>query len=127
RGALIYDLSAIGHYEQSLFPGMSLRTVGMYVPPFAVAWLVPLGLVAVAWVGPLWLAFLLATLVVSLILLKKCFHLTLWQIFLVWAVLAVFGPAYEALRIGQISPILLMALCLAIAGIQKDRPALAGL
>lgn len=127
RGADIYKLNRLGEEQERLFPGMNGRVVGLYVPPVAVPWLVPLAGVPEKAAAGFWMVLLLSATSGSLALLKQVFKLSGGQLLAVWAVVSVSGPLYEALRLGQLAPLLLLAFTLALLTLCRKRPLLSAL
>jgi hypothetical protein len=115
KGALIYVWEQLGSVENALFPGMNGRIVGLFVPPLAVPLLMPLHWIPVDQSFAIWTAILVFAMVLSLCVLKFAFQMTSVQTLFMWSVLSISGPAYEAIRIGQLAPILLVGFSLACA------------
>lgn len=127
QGHLSYDPAALGRVEQSFFPQMEQRIVPLYVAPPALAWLLPLSwmpanLAPIIWVWILALAGLSA-----MLFLPRIFKITLTQSIWLLAVVLIAGPTFEALRIGQLSTILLLSLVLSLFFLQRKRPLLSAL
>lgn len=114
QGSSIYDLQSLLPEEAALFPLLGTRGIGLFIPPPAVTLLLPLGLIPASAVPYVWAGLLLTALTLALVLLARYFQLsaksTLWLI----ACVCISGPAYESLRIGQLAPIMLLALTAAL-------------
>jgi hypothetical protein len=126
HGSEVYLLDQQQAVQTSLFPART-AIVGFFVNPFALPLLVPIGWIPVEAIPFLWKGLLMVALAASLFLLQKSFQLdkrgTLWLI----AVTFSSAAAYEALRIDQISTVLLFGLSLAIWATRNNRPVLAAL
>ncbi|HEY9870437.1 MAG TPA: glycosyltransferase family 87 protein [Candidatus Obscuribacterales bacterium] len=127
QGAQIYNVDILGAAEHQLFPEMGQRVVRMHMPPLAVPLLVPLGMLPVGVVDGVWTTTLVLALVASVVALKRIFALSAIQALWLSAVLSIWGPAFEAVRIGQLAPLQLLALSLAVGGFRKGQDLLAGL
>lgn len=127
RGADIYRLDRLGAEQKRLFAAMGERAVGLYVPPPALVWLLPLSAVPVRFVPTFWLVLLVAGLVVSVTMISRVFRLSPAQSLAIWSVSVISGPLYESIRIGQPAPLLLLSLCSAVWALQAGRPLPAGL
>ncbi len=127
HGDGIYNFDAIGAEEKVLFPAIGSRVVRLYVPPPALPWLLPLACFSRQAVPAVWVSALIAAFAASLFLLKPLFQLSWTEILAVWAVAVVSGPLYEAIRIGQLSSLLLLSFCLTLWALKAKRSLLAGL
>jgi hypothetical protein len=121
-GSQIYDLKTFAGVEQNFFPELNGRIVGFFVPPFAMAWIIPIGLIPLPAAIYVWKLILVSALVLSVILLSKAFSLTRVGVLYLIAVTALSGATYEALRIDQLATILLLGLSMYIFGVKKERP-----
>lgn len=125
-GSKIYDVDALWREQKLLFPRRS-GMVMLFAPPFAIPLVTPLAMLPANTAPLIWKAFLLACLALSVIVLKQIFLLsknaTAWLI----ACLCLSGAIYEAIRIDQISTVLLLSFCLAIWALSKKRPYCAAL
>lgn len=126
RGAGIYDLALLGAAQHELFPDMGQRVVGLYVPPFAAPLLAPVGWLPAGAADAFWTSALVLALVLSLFVLRAAFRLSVVQTLWLFAVLSLSGPAFESVRIGQLAPLLLLALSGALLALKADRPFLSG-
>jgi hypothetical protein len=122
QGSNIYDLQSLGAYERLCFPQLGERVVGLYVPPLALPWLLPLAWLPARFAPSIWMSLLILSLLFSLALLKQLFKLSWTELLVVVAVMAVSGPLYESLRIGQLAPLLLLALLLSVRALKSNRP-----
>ncbi len=129
NGPDVYDVKALTHCEQSLFPVMREinRYVGFFPPPYAIPWLVPIGLVPLPAAIVIWKVVQLSALIASLVLLALKFGLRKEGIGWLFAWILLTGPAYEAIRLDQLAPLLLLSLTLAILLIEANRPMYAGI
>jgi hypothetical protein len=109
RAREIFDLQRFYEYEKQLFP-MLTRGIGLFLPPLAVPLLVPITLIPVELAPQLWTAILSLALVAAIFLLAKYFGLQRQSLAWLIGLTMLSGPACEALRIGQLAPILLLAL-----------------
>jgi len=124
-GSQVYQLDALAAMEQKLFPELNGRIVGFFVPPFAMAWIIPIGLLPLPFAIYVWKLILVSALIVSLVLLSRAFSLSRVGVLYLIAVTALSGATYEALRIDQLATILLLGLSMLIFGVKRDRPWLA--
>jgi len=124
-GAQVYDLAALGRAENTTFPSLAGRCIGLMVPPLAIPVLMPLGFCPPSWAPTLWKIINVSALLASLCLLKALGELDtktfLW--FLAWFALS--GPLFESLRIDQLAPLLLLALCAALWALKHNHPIVA--
>jgi hypothetical protein len=129
HGADVYDIKAFTQAEQSLFPAMREinRYVGFFAPPFAIPWLVPIGLIPLPEAIYLWKFSQLIAVASGLLLLSRIFQMgrgtTAWLF--AWTLLT--SPSYEAARLDQISPLLLLAFSVGLAMLEKKRDIYAGI
>jgi len=119
-GAQIYDLKTFSVVEQNFFPELNGRIVGFFVPPFAMAWIIPIGLIPLPAAIYVWKLILISALVASVVLLSKAFSLTRVGVLYLVAVTALSGATYEALRIDQLATVLLFGLSLYVYGVKRD-------
>lgn len=121
QGALIYKLDSLGLVQHMLYPSMAERVVGLYIPPFALPWLLPLGWFEPATVPIVWTIVQIVAIALSLLILKQAFSLSIKAVLWLWAVLSISGPFYESLRIGQVAPLLLLGFSLALWAFKHNR------
>lgn len=126
-GAKIYELAYFAAFEQAMFPELSGRIIGFYVPPIAVPLFWFVGVFSVGAAKLLWPRFLLLLLLISFALLSRMYSLTFKQRLWLFAVLSLSGPIYETLRIGQIAPLLLLSFVGSLYYLSKNRPLASGL
>jgi hypothetical protein len=110
RSSEVYDLPRFFAAERALFPGLE-HGVALFSPPPAALLLAPLAAVPVAWAWAAWTALLAAALIASVALLAACFELERVETLCLAGLVLLSGPAIEALRLGQPSPLLLLAVC----------------
>ncbi|MBI4534186.1 MAG: DUF2029 domain-containing protein [Candidatus Melainabacteria bacterium] len=127
QGALIYKLDNLGAVQHMLYPSMAERIVGLYIPPIALPWLLPLGWLEPAIAPIVWMLVQIVAVAASLLILRKIFALSSKAVLWLWAVLSISGPLYESLRIGQLAPLLLLGFSLAIMALKNNRPFLGSL
>ncbi len=125
-GSQIYDLVTFGKVENLMFPSLAGRSIGFMLPPLGIPWLLPLGCLPVHAVAIVWKSLNVSAVILAIVLLKKIFSLALKECLWLITGLGFSGPLFEALRIDQLAPFLLLAFCLALWAIQSDRPLLAG-
>ena len=124
HGSSIYDVPSLKAAEKALFPWMKAESIVLYLPPFAVPWLVPSGFVPEAAIGPVWWLSLLISTVGALALLRNCFGLSERALLWTGTILSAFGPEWESIKHGQLAPFLLLSLSLAIWALKRDHPRL---
>jgi hypothetical protein len=127
KGASSYLSSNLGQMQHELFPAMGKRFVPMYLPPQGLILLTPIALLQPVPALYVWKAFLIACLVFSVIFLVRTFSLDYKKTCFLIAGLCLSYACYEALRIDQIAPILLLSLSAALYFLQKNRDIKAGL
>lgn len=125
RAAEIYQLDKFFEVERQLFP-MLTRGVALFLPPPAVPLLVPIAMIPLAVAPQVWAGLLCIAFVLALVMLAR--HFQLGREGLGWLIgLALLsGPAIEGLRIGQLAPLLLLALCLFVKFAAGEKWAPAG-
>lgn len=126
NGSDVYNILKISELAQTLLPGTRTGTYTL-LPPFAVIWLAPLGLLPAQAVVLAWTVLLSFFLFASLALCRVAFNLSLYATLWLYPVAIVFAPAYEAIHLGQLSPLLLLAFMLSIVALKRHKPALSGL
>ncbi len=127
KGTLIYDISQQKIWQHYLFPALGKRFIPIYVPPFAVLGLFPLSWLSASAVPFVWTGFLLVCHAVTTLVLGRLFKLKLSGLILLGVTLTLSGPGIEGLRIGQLSPLLLLFLSLGLLALKYSHPILAGL
>jgi len=122
QGGQIYSPEAIRVVEQQFFAGQAGQV--FYIPPPA-AWLVsPLGLFNPIACNIFWPLILILAVCGSLFLLQRSYNLS--NRTMLWAAVALVysGPEWESIRHGQLAPLLLLALCLALYFEKKNKTVL---
>jgi hypothetical protein len=127
NGAHIYDPKAFQEYRHLLFPDLRERGLSILSPPFAIVYLVPLLLIPLSSLYITWLSVSLTATLAGIFFLKRFFQLNLIAVFWLCGATALFGPWYEAVRIGQITPFLFLAFASAICALKKERYLIAAL
>jgi hypothetical protein len=129
HGPETYDVAALTKAEHELFPEMQAenRFVAFLGLPLALPWLVPIGLIPLPAAIVVWKAIQIIALLSALILISMTYGIKRETTAWLFAWVLISGPAFEALRIDQIAPLLLFAFSLAIVLIEKNRPLYAGL
>lgn len=127
HGTEVYVLERQFEIERLYFPAISGRALGFFINPFALPWIAPLGWLPVSVVPVFWKALLLVSLGIALYLISRIFSLDRRSVCWLIAGTLFSGMAYEALRIDQISTVLLLGFAMAIYGAQRDRPLLCAL
>ncbi len=127
KGKAIYDLSALGMEEQRIFPSIGGRVIGFFIPPFSLPLLLPVVLMPTGLAPILWAIVLASAVVASLFVLRKTFKLSLVATLWLCAVVCLSGPLFEALRIGQLAPILLLSFSISLYMMSKGKDVAAGL
>lgn len=125
QGSAIYDVPKLFAVEHQYFPTRQAQ-VGFFLPPWAAPFILPLAVVPVFLAKYLWPAFLFLFLPLSTIVLKRLFQLRAKGAAWLWNVMSLYAPTYEALRIGQLSPIFLFVISISAKLIQSGELALAG-
>lgn len=129
QGSQVYDMEKLFAAQRQLFPMLDPERIGigLFLPPLAVPMLIPIALMPLSIAPFLWLAVLTACVVASLLLLRRHFKLTLVQFIWMVALVSLSGACYDSLRIGQLSPILLVSLCATVWALRREQDVLAGL
>ncbi len=127
EGSGLYDLGIFAARQFQLFPEMAERTVGFYLVPQAVLFVLPFCAVPKETGYIVWLVLSICALAGACYLLYRLLSLSPRFGLMLWSIVAVSGPAYEALRLGQISPILLLSYSASLSLIRGNRPLLAAL
>lgn len=116
----IYNLEELQRARHQFFPKLRERGLGVLSPPPAILLLLPFALLPTdATASAFWIPVQVAAIALSIWLLRKVYPLPTENLgwFLCW--LFMFGPTYECLRIGQITPLLLLALSVLIFCLHK--------
>jgi hypothetical protein len=126
-GSSIYVIPELARFEQFYYLKAERSVVTLFMPPFGLPFILPLALVPPDVAPIVWKSFLAASLSVSVLALRAAFKLGFTATCWLCAVLCFSGAAYEALRIDQLSTVLLMSFSLAIWALKTDKPYLAGI
>jgi hypothetical protein len=110
RGDLIYRLPELFREQHQFFPQMQGRGIGFYIPPFAAPLLYPLSLLPPFPSYCLFMSAALSALLGGAVALGKHFKLSPTGVIFMLAVIFAGGPAFESLKIAQLSPFLFAAL-----------------
>lgn len=109
----IYDLPQFFAAELAQFPMLGTRGVGLFIPPFAAPLLLPVALIPDAVAPVVWTVILILGVDAGIWMLKRIYEISRsgmpWLIGLTCMV----GPTIESVRIGQLAPLLFLALSLA--------------
>jgi hypothetical protein len=120
RSASIYRLQDLQAARHKYFPALRERGLGVLYPPPALPLLAPFALLpADARASFFWLPVQAAAIVLSIFLLNKVYPLPLSVLGWFCSWVALFGPTYECLRIGQITPLLLVCLSIIVLSLHK--------
>lgn len=127
HGAEAYTLTGIGEAQQRLFADMNGRVVALFVPPQGLALITPIGFVPIDILHYVWKGLLLGSLIASFVLLQRTFALGYKQTCYLVAGVTLSAACFEAMRIDQLAPILLLSYTAAIYCLQKKQDVPAGL
>jgi hypothetical protein len=124
HAADVYNLPALFAQEKADFPQLT-RGIGVFLPPPAIPLLLPLLVMSPAIAAYAWYAVLGMALCASLWLTARYFSLDRQQTLWLFGITFLSGPAVEALRVGQLAPLMLLCLvaCMCLA---QQRPILSG-
>lgn len=111
--------------EHNSFPGMGDRFLVFPYPPMALLGLYPLGLLPPRPSLVVWTIFLIGCLSLSVIVVRRMFELTTRQTLWLSALIACSGPAWEAIRMAKVTPLLLVCLTTMLFALRKNRIGLA--
>ncbi len=120
HGADAYNFEKVTELEHKSFPSMGERLQPVYLPPPSQALMLPLGFFSSDVAPVVWRVLQIASLTTSIFLLKSSFALNRKALFWLIAVLCAAGPVFMAIKIEQLSLILLCALSFVIWGFKKD-------
>lgn len=127
QGAEVYRPEVIGDLQRQLFPQLGERIIPLFLPPIALPFLAPMGFIPNESIFVVWLAILAVALVASFFVLVKTFQVSKTNALWIFAGVWMTGPVLESLRIGQLSPLLLLVLVLALRALKANRALAAGL
>lgn len=121
HGSDAYNFAAAAKMQQSSFVGMGTRFVPTYLPPSALFWFLPFGLLSGQYAFILWKIVQFLSMVGAILLLRKTFNLNRKALCYLIAGICASGPAFAATQLGQISMPILLALSSLIWAIRNDR------
>ncbi len=128
QGGQLYNEKIVAQNRKELFPLLRERGgLTVYSPPPAILLFFPLALLPISLCKIFWQPFLFLAYAVSILLLKNAYELSLRAAAWLWSVAFFLGPLFEALKIGQLSTLLTMALCLSIFLFKRKHDFAAGL
>ena len=125
KGPLIYIAPEFYAWQDKFFPGGG-HGVLLFIPPPGIIWLLPLALIPAASAPLVWTALLELILMTALILLMRFFRLNFLNSLLLWCFTFFSGAAVDAVRIGQIAPILLLTFTFLLMGLTEGSAVAAG-
>ncbi|MGH9548465.1 MAG: glycosyltransferase family 87 protein [Terriglobales bacterium] len=126
HGAGGYSLPELTVAQHAHFPSMGERVVPLFVPPPGLAMLSPIGIVSPKVGTIIWKILCGTCLGVSLCFLRKTFALNRKQLFYLIAALSLSDACYEALRIDQLAPVLLLGFAGSLFELRRKRDIRAG-
>ncbi|MBC7996929.1 MAG: DUF2029 domain-containing protein [Leptolyngbya sp.] len=126
HGAEAYTLTGIGDAQHKLFSDMNGRVVALFVPPQGLALITPIGFVPKDIIHYVWKGMLLGSLIGAFVLLQKTFSLGYKQTCYLVAGVTLSAACFEALRIDQMAPFLLLSYVASIYCLQRKRDIPAG-
>ncbi len=127
QGADVYKVDRVQANRHLYFPSHQERELGILSPPMALPIMAPLAFVPLPILQSTWLLASISAVLASTALLLKAFSPEKFLAHRLIISVALFGPVAEALRIGQITPFLLLSLCLCVYYLLKKNDLLAGL
>ncbi len=127
QAASVYRLDTMFDMQHQIFPGLGERALPVPHPPFALFTIAPIGLLSLHSLFDVWTAILFVSLIASVVVLCLTFHLSLKSSLWIFAVLCIYAPTWESLRIGQLSPVILLMLSVAVWAIKSNKFWLAGM
>ncbi|MBS1955938.1 MAG: DUF2029 domain-containing protein [Cyanobacteria bacterium SZAS-4] len=92
----------------------------LYIPPYGLPLLLPLGCFPPALADYAWFAFLILCSFGSVVVLKLTLKLQHKYVMRIAGLLCLSGPEWEAIRNGQLAPILLLSLCGGLFFFKRD-------
>jgi hypothetical protein len=122
-----YSTAELGKLQHELFEGMGLRTVGFYLPPPALLFMAPLALFPVKIAAGVWIGLQVCALIISAFVLTRLWPRSRRYYTAFWSCVLLSGPFYEALRLGQPSPLLTLSLIATMFFWQTERPVAAAI
>lgn len=122
RGPVVYVPKDMFGAQSTYFPAIPYGTTHFLVTPLALPLMIPVALIPLAQAPYIWTGALLLSIAGAIAVLRKAYKLdavaTLWLI----AVMSVYGPVYETIRIGQLAPFLLLFMSGAIWALKANKP-----
>ncbi|HEY9773869.1 MAG TPA: glycosyltransferase family 87 protein [Planktothrix sp.] len=127
QGSSACNFDAVAQAEHQSFPSMRERVVALYVPPPGLALISPIGFVPVSIIPALWKAFMIGCLCASVWFIRRAVNLDYRQTCYLIAGIAFSDACFEALKIDQMAPLLLLSFSSAIYFLQAGKEIPAGL
>ncbi len=127
HGASAFTLGGLSDAQHRLFPSMGSRIVVLFVPPLGLALLSPIAFIPATMIPYVWKVLLVLSLVASICLFRRSFELKYKQTCYLIAAISLSDACYEALRIDQLAPILLLSYAATVYCLQKKYDIPAGL
>lgn len=127
QGAEAYTVTGIGEAQHRLFTDMNGRVVALFVPPQGLALITPIGFVPIDILHYVWKGLLLGSLIATFVLLQRTFSLGYKQTCYLVAGVTLSAACFEAMRIDQLAPVLLLSYTAAIYCLEKKKDIPAGL
>lgn len=104
----IYKAAEFYAAQERFFPGGG-HGVLLFLPPPAIVWLLFLALIPASLAPAIWTVALSLSLIAALVLIARFYSLRFIDATLLWSATLFSGPAVDAVRIGQLAPLLLLA------------------
>lgn len=127
QGAEAYTVTGIGEAQHRLFTDMNGRVVALFVPPQGLALITPIGFVPIDILHYVWKGLLLGSLIATFVLLQRTFSLGYKQTCYLVTGVTLSAACFEAMRIDQLAPVLLLSYTAAIYCLEKKKDIPAGL
>lgn len=125
KGPLIYKAQEFYSWQDKFFPGGG-HGVLLFIPPPGIIWLLALALVPANLAPLIWTVFLELIMMAALIQLMRHFRLNFLNSLILWSFTFFSGAAVDAVRIGQLAPLLLLAFGFLLVGLTEGSAAIAG-
>lgn len=122
HGADCYQMEKFTSLQHECFPAMADRSIFIYLPPPSLVWFLGLGFLPSQAATVVWKIVQFVCLAASVLLLRNAFSLNNKSFLWLVAVLCLSGPAFAAIKIEQVSMLLLCALSTAIWALRKNKP-----
>jgi hypothetical protein len=126
KGSLIYKAQEFYNWQDKFFPGGG-HGVLLFIPPPGVMWLLILAAIPAGSAPVVWTVFLELVLMAAIILLIRLFRLNFLNSLVLWCFTFFSGAAVDAVRIGQIAPLLLLAFTFLLMGLSEGSAVAAGI